>query len=348
MHSLLMLALAAGTAQAAEVSVAAKGHAMNPQFSRDGSHVAFEVNDMGGQVTLFVSKLSGGNPVGTPTKVSLPGSSSSFGGGGSVAAAPAWHPDGPLIFEGSNAGGTMRLYFWQPGGAAASELLSSSQIPGDLSWPSIANNGVSVAFVSDSTGAGDIYVWGRDSNSIEKVSASPFSEMAPRWNADGGQIAFSRKNRGAEDLFTVAKEGGTAAPRIGGNGDQSRPIWSGDTIVYFSNERGDDHWDVVTSAGVGNKKTVARDIRLPIRSAPALSPDGKWVAWGSAIPEKAGAIYLTNIGSGQTVSIDTGLVAAGEPSLGTAGGRTYLAFTALPSAGADWRSLHVIDVTGKL
>lgn len=346
MHSLLMLALAAGPAQASEISVADRGHAMNPQFSPDGTQVAFEVNDMSGRVDLYVSRLSGGAPSGPPTKVALPGASSSFGGGGSVASAPNWHPDGALIFEGSNAGGSMRLYFWQPGGAAAAELLSSGQAGGDLSWPSISSDGLTVAFVSDMTGAGDVYIWNRSTNAVEKAVTSPFSEMSPRYNADGSQFAYSRKNNGTEDLFTFS--GGTSSPRIGGNGDQSRPVWSGDTVVYFSNERGDDHWDIGASNGVGKKRTIAKDVRLPMRSTPALSPDGQWVAWGSSIPGKAGAIYITNVGTGETRTIDTGLVATGEPALGGSGGRLFLAFTALPSEGADWRSLHVIDVTGKL
>lgn len=346
MHSLMMLALVAGAAHAAEVSVADRGHAYNPQFSPDGSQVAFEINNMSGKIDLYVAKLQNGNPLGTPAKVALPGASSSFGGGGSVASAPNWHPDGALIFEGSNAGGTMRLYFWQPGGAAAAEMLSAGQAGGDLSWPAISSDGQSVAFVSDQTGAGDVYIWNRATNAVNKTVASPFSEMSPRFDEDGGQFAYSRKNNGTEDLFTHA--GTKSTPRIGGNGDQSRPVWSGGTIVYFTNERGDDHWDIGTSSGPGNKQVIAKDVRLPMRATPALSPDGRYVAWGSNINEKAGSIYVTPVSGGSTVKIDTGLVATGEPAIASAGGRTYLAFTALPKAGADWRTLHVIDITGKL
>lgn len=346
MHSLLIAALAAGPAQAAEVSVADRGHAMNPQFSPDGTQVAFEINNMSGKVALYVAKLSGSDPVGAPARVGLPGASSSFGSGGSVAAAPNWHPDGALIFEGSNAGGTMRLYFWQPGGAASAELLSSGQVSGDLSWPSISTDGQSVAFVSDQSGAGDVYIWNRSTNAVEMTVGSPFSEMAPRFNSDGSRFAYSRKNRGTEDIFTHT--GASSTPLVGGNGDQSRPVWSGSTVVFFTNERGDDHWDIATSTGPGNKAVIARDVRLPMRSTPALSPDGRWVAWGSNINEKASAIFVTSVDGGNTISIDTGLVATGEPAMATAGGRTYLAFTALPSEGADWRQLHVIDITGKL
>jgi Tol biopolymer transport system component len=347
MNLLLSFVLAqALPAQAAGVSVAAKGHAYNPAWSADGHHIAFELNQYEGNVDLYVVNLQNGTPVGTPGKVALPGASSSFASGGSVAGAPSWHPQGPLIFEGSNAGGTTRLYFWQPGGGAAAELLSTQQISGDLSWPTIANDGNTVAFVSDVTGKGDLYLWDRSGNVITKAVSSPFSEMSPRFDDASKRVAFSRRNNGSEDLFVY--ENGGPTPRTGGSGDQSRPVWSGDKIVFFSNERGDDHWDVAVSAGVGDKQVIARDVRLPLRATPALSPDGQWVAWGASKPEDANAIHVTRLDGSKTIKVDTGLVATGEPALTTVDGRTFLAFTALPKDGADWRQLHVIDITGKL
>jgi len=343
----LTLALAlGGPAEAAEVSVTQRGHASNPVWSPGGDWLAFEVNDFSGSISMYVAKVQGANPVGTASKVSLPGGSSQFGASGSIAAAPAWHPDGMVIFEGSNAGGATRLYFWQPGGAAATELLSVGQAPGDLSWPSFAPNGMRLSFVSDHTGNGDIYAWDRASNKVEKLASSNFSEMAPRYKSDSTTLAYSRKNQGGEDLFMMSN--GQSVPRIGGNGDQSRPVWTGESIVYFSNERGEEHWDIVMSAGVGKKLVIARDVRLPIRAAPALSPDGKWVAFGYSDPEKADKIGLVKTdGSGTSANVDTGKVAAGEPCIVESGGRMYLAYTALPSEGADWRKLHIMDVTGK-
>ena len=336
-----------GAAEAAEVSVTEKGHASNPAWSKDGQQLAFEVNDFGGNISMYVVKIANGNPTGTPTKVKLPGGGSQFGGSGSVVAAPSWHPEGMLIFEGSNSGSASRLYFWQPGGAAASELLSMSQVPGDLSWPAVAPDGMSVAFVSDSSGSGDIFSWNRASNAVDKLATSPFSEMAPRFKADGKTLAFSRKNQGGEDIFMMAN--GQSVPRVGGNGDQTRPVWAGESVVYFSNERGEDHWDIAVSAGVGKKTIVARDVRLPIRSTPAVSPDGQWVAFGYADPEKADKIGVVKIDGSGAKTIDTGgLVAVGEPAIVSAGGRLFLAFTALPSEGASWRTLHIMDITGKL
>ena len=343
MSMLLSLILTAG---AAEVSVSGEGHASNPSWSPGGDWLAFEVNNYGANIDLYLVEVSNGNPLNTPQKINIPGSSSSFSSGGSVVAAPSWHPRGIVIFEGSNAGNDNRLYQQTPEGAAAGQLLTSGQISGDLSWPAVSTDGKHVAFVSDASGAGDIYYWDRASNQVVQAVSSPYSEMAPSYNADGSMMVYSRKNRGSQDLFTW--NGSESTPLVGGNGDQTRPTWAGDSVLFFSNERGDEHWDIVVSSGVGQKKTIARDVRLPQRATPALSPDGRWVAYGVENPENSGNIMFTRTDGSATVSLATGVVACGEPSLVNAGDRIYLAYTALPSEGADWRQLHIADVTSLL
>ena len=334
------------SAHATEVSASQEGHASNPSWSPSGEWLAFEVNNYSGNIELFLVNVQNGNPLGMPQKVNIPGSSSSFSSGGSVVAAPNWHPRGIVIFEGSNAGNGNRLYQQTPEGAAAGQLLTSGQISGDLSWPAISNDGKHVAFVSDISGSGDIYYWDRASNQVVQAVSSPYSEMAPRYNADGSQMVYSRKNRGSQDLFTW--DGSQSIPLVGGNGDQTRPVWAGDSVLFFSNERGDDNWDIVVSTGVGQKQTIARNVRLPQRATPAISPDGRWVAYGVEEPEKSGNIMFTRVDGSSTVALPTDVIACGEPALIEASGRIFLAFTALPSEGADWRQLHIEDVTSLL
>jgi len=340
--TLLALALS-HQANAAEVSLTERGHAYNPSWSPDGQWLAFELNRFEGSVDLFVVKVQNGNPMGAPQKVTVPGAGSNFSSGGTIAAAPNWHPQGQLIFEGSNAGGTNRLYFWAPGGQKASELLNTTQIKGDLSWPAVSPDGKLLAFVSDATGQGDLYTWNRSTNQVSQALTSTFSEMAPRYSKDGSKVAYSRKNLGGEDLFIL--QGTQSVPRIGGNGDQTRPAWIGDSVVFFSNERGEDHWDIATSAAPGDKRVLAKDVRLPLRATPAVSPDGQWIVYGVSDPEKAHFIMLTAVDGSRTIQIETDKVAAGEPAMVEAGGRMYVAFTALPAASADWRALHVMDIT---
>ena len=178
------------------------------------------------------------------------------------------------------------------------------------------------------------------------LQETPLTESSPGVKADNQTLACSRKNRGGEYLFLW--DGGCPTPRVGGNGDQSRPAWAGNSVVFFSNERGDEHWDIAVSRGTGDKMTLARDVRLPMRASPALTADGTWVAYALEDAVKGDSIWLTKVDGSATVEVKTSFEACGEPSLVRANGRVFLAYTALPAEGADWRSLHVVDITNKL
>jgi Tol biopolymer transport system component len=345
--ALLAAILAGSDARATTVDAGAPGHAYNPTWSPDGKRLAFELDPYEGSVDLYVVAVDGTQATGAPRRIGLPGSTSAFSTQASVAASPAWHPGGQLLFEGSNAGGAMRLYYWAPDRPQAVELLSVSKAAGDLSWPAVSSDGKKVAFVSDVTGNGDLYLWTQATNEIAIVVASTFSEMAPRFEPSSGRIAYTRKNLGGEDLF-VADAAGASSAWAGGNGDQTRPVWAGGSLVYFTNERGADHWDIAVASGPKNKRIVARDVRLPLRAPPALSPDGKWVAYGLADPKSANRIALAMLDGSRATEVTTDRVACGEPAIGRSGDKLVLAFTALPHDGADWRQLELVDVTAQL
>ena len=335
----------AAVALAAEVSWLGGGHASNPQWSPDGSWLAFEVNNNSDRVDLYVVKVTTGQP-GLAQKVTIPGSTSSFNGGGNYAANPNWHPKGPVVFEAANAGGLTRLYYLQPGGSSPAELLSLPQAPGNLSWPSLSPDGATLAFTSSASGVGDIYLFSQAQNKVSLAFASGFPENAPRFSPDGKSLVFSRKSGGTEELFAWTT--GTTAPvsLVGGSGDQTRPRYVGDEVVYFTNERGNDHWDIaVVGVAPGSvRRVVARDIRLPLRSAPQLTPDGRSVIYGTMNAKEDSALFVARLdGSGGT-KIETGMRAVGDPSVVTSGGRSWISFTGLPSTEAAWRQLHVIEM----
>jgi hypothetical protein len=125
-------------------------------------------------------------------------------------------------------------------------------------------------------------------------------------------------------------------------------VWAGDSLVYFTNERGADHWDIAVTTGPKTKRIVARDVRLPLRASPAITPDGKWVAFGVEDPKRANRILFAAIDGTRTVEVATDLVACGEPAVGRSGDKLVLAYTALPHVGADWRQLQLVDVTATL
>jgi Tol biopolymer transport system component len=337
------------SASAAEVTWVGGGHAGNPQWSPDGSWLAFEVNNNADKVDLYVVKVSNGNPS-APQKVVIPGGSSNFSAGGAYAANPNWHPRGPVLFEAANPGGATRIYFLSPGGSSPAEYLNITQAPGNLAWPTLSPDGATLAFTSSASGMGDIYTFSQSTNKVAITLKTDTPENAPRFSPDGKTIVHSKKNHGTEDVFSWTF-GATAQTAVkGGNGDQSRPRYARSEIVYFTNERGDDRWDIAaipTTQGA-ERRILAQDIRLPLRSQPAVTPDGGAVLYTSSAPAKDSSVYVVKLDGSGTKEIKTGLSAVGDPAIVTANGRTFLAFTALPNSGSDWRQLHVVDVTGQL
>lgn len=334
-------------AAAGPVTFDGEGHAYHPIWSVDGKYLAFEVNRYAGDVDLYIAAVSG-DVAKSGIRVSLPGGANPFAGSGQVVVNPVWHKDGYAVFEGSNQGGQFRIYYRAGAGGAAAELIPTTEIPGDLTFPTVSADGKSMAFVSDQTGAGDIRIRDTQTGKLSQVTATPVAEMFPLFDSSATKLMFTRKNNGAEDVYELAIGAGTETQLASGNGDQTRPVYAADgRVVFYDGSRGEDHWDVV-SVLKGAKTTLARDVRLPLRARPALSPDGKWVAFAFADPTKSDKVVVARVDGTKTVEITTSFTACGEPAIGTQGGRLLLAYTALPSSGSDWRFLYVQDVTDKL
>jgi Tol biopolymer transport system component len=335
-------------AAAGQVRFAGEGHAYHPMWSLDGKHIAFEVNRYAGDVDLFVSEVNGAIAK-DAVKVALPGGGNVFGSGQVVVNA-IWHPQGVAVFEGSNQGGQFRLYYHQPGGGAAAEMISAQDIPGDLTFPNVSADGKTLAFIADATGNGDIRTRDTNTGSLSQITTTDHAEMFPQFAADGTKLLFTRKQNNTEDVFTLDLASKSESPVVGGGGDQTRPAYAADgRVVYFDGARGEGAWDVAVVDGPGGaKKMLAKGVRLPLRARPAVSPDGKWVAFAFDDPTKADAVVVARVDGSKSVTIDMGHKACGEPAIGTQGGRVLLAYTALPSSGSDWRFLQVVDITDKL
>jgi len=344
--TLLFLAMSS-LVHADQIMVAAEGHAMNPVWSSDGTKLAFEINSQAGDISLFVADVQSGKSTSSPQQIQLTVQSSSFGGPSNmVTAAPVWHPQqNILFFEGAFKGSSNRLHVYSFAGPTR-QVISEGDLPGDLSWPSLSVDGKQLMFVSDATGYGDVYTLSlQDWKTVTQITDSDFAEMAPRFNSNS-DIIYTRKQDAGEDVYLY--KNGAPSDWVGGAGDQTRPIWSGTSVVFFSSERGGDQWDVVVSTGPKQKKTLAKNVRLPMRSTPALSPDGQWVAYGVEATDTSNQIWVSKLDGSKTVGIKTPHLACGEPSLTKVGDKIYLAYTALPTKGSNWRQLHTMDVTSYL
>ena len=345
----LALMVASASAMAGEVRYASEGHAYNPVWSRDGKFLAFEVNHLAGNTDLFVSEVTGAIAK-DGVKIAIPGASSAYGGNNQVVVNPTWGTQNVVVFEASNPAGQFRLYVYQPGGGAASEMISTAQVAGDLTFPSVSFDGRQIAFIADATGAGDIRVLARTANTLSQLTQTSAPEVFPTFSLDAQKVAFSRKTNSTEDLFEQVITTKAETTMAGGGGDQVRGIYNPQgNLIYFDDARGDAIWDIaVIDAPGATKRTVAKGVRLPLRGRPAVSPDGQWVAFTYYDPAKNTKVLLARVDGSRTVEIGTSFTACGEPALTYQNGRMLLAFTALPSSNSDWRFLQVEDITAKI
>ena len=186
------------------------------------------------------------------------------------------------------AGGALNLY---------SELLwfdrSGKQIgeigaPGDYLTPTLSPNGrrLAVAVFSPGTDASNIWVYDLAGGTRTRLTFSSHSTMRPAWSPDGKTIVFSSMAGGQPHLYEKAANGaGVTLPLVHDNASEDLATVSanGRYLVYdrLAAQRGS-HTEIWAMPLFGNRKPFPV-VRSPQFGAnqPALSPDGKWLAYVS-------------------------------------------------------------------
>ena len=95
------------------------------------------------------------------------------------------------------------------GGGTAALLVSHAA---NEARPFFSPDGRRLAFVSNRTGNGDIYVLTLDTGDLRRVTFDDFNDQLDGWSRDGRWLYFSSTSRdiaGMNDLFRVSPEGGT-------------------------------------------------------------------------------------------------------------------------------------------
>ncbi|MEC7984256.1 MAG: hypothetical protein VX278_03775 [Myxococcota bacterium] len=318
-----------------------RGHASNPVWSKDGRKIAFEINDYAEKIDLFVAEWSD-DKLQNHRHLTASVSSSTFSESDGIAYNPVWHPSGSVVFESRNQNTYNRLLWDSLDPRPPRGLIKVSVLQQNISHTSLSPDGESVLFVSDTTGNGDIYRWILREQKLESIILSEEPELFPQESVSGS-IAYTRKIDGGEDIFV--HNGKESVVWAAGNGDQTRPVWAGETLLFFSNERDHAEWDLLAATAPQEITTIATHVRLPIRSKPAISHDSQWVVYGLEGPEQSTQIWLTKLDGSQTLEITTDHTACGEPSIVERDGKILLAYTALPNAGSSWRKLYWTDIT---
>jgi Tol biopolymer transport system component len=234
----------------------------NPSFSTDGKHIAF-VSERSGSNELWLCDGDGLNPVRL----------TSFGG--PVIGWPAWSPDRRQIAFDSNKIGNYDIYVISVEGGAPRPLTTHSGLDARPRWSS---DGRWIYFQSDRGGTTDIWKMpaggGRSPVQVtENGGHSPFVSV-------DGRFVYYSKGRGS--VWRVPAQGGEETlvfedvpPSIASDWFHWVPAENG---IYFVDQESN-KWSVkLVPFGAGRAKHVF-DVERPAGSAPAISPDGRWLLY---------------------------------------------------------------------
>ncbi len=215
---------------------------------------------------------------------------------------------GTLLYRGSGAGAGLLTVAWLDGTGKAQPLLAK---PGAYRRPSLSPDGQRLALeVSDGSGTAVwVYDWPRDT--MTRVTF-PGSAEAPIWSPDGRYLAFRTVGAG----MTVIRADGAGQPQPVTQSRNGQYPWSftpdGKRLAFVESSAGtaNDLWTVPLESGGaglrGGKPEVF--LRTPAdERAPAISPDGRWMAYRSdesgtaevyvrAFPDTGGKWQISNSG----------------------------------------------------
>jgi len=146
-----------------------------------------------------------------------------------------------------------------------------------------SRDGRRIAFISDRTGARQIWLGDSDGQNAHPLKIAPAGVISFDWSPDGKQFVFYTRAGPDLDIYVVSVDGGVARRLTGEGADDLRPRWSpdGQFVYYESNRSGD--WQIWRVRPDGSQpERVTRNGGLAAR----LSADGRYVyyAKGLTIP----------------------------------------------------------------
>jgi Tol biopolymer transport system component/DNA-binding winged helix-turn-helix (wHTH) protein len=181
--------------------------------------------------------------------------------------------------------------------------------------PALSPQGDAIAFVSDRTGALEIYVRALDGSSAESpLTTDGGQNVQPAWSPDGSRLAYHSNRQGG--IWVLPSRGGTPK-QVAETG--SKPAWSPDGLrLAFQS---DEHTDVSpTGFGAQSGSTIwmvdadGRHLRQLTRNghpagghaAPAWSSDGRYLAFTVFEAGASNGVWILTLETGATSLLEAG------------------------------------------
>lgn len=180
------------------------------------------------------------------------------------------------------------LYTMPFSGGSATPLTQGMAFDGQ---PRFSPDGQTVVFVSDRSGGDGIWTISVDgADTVRITSGENSAYQSPEWTPDGDYIVATRQNPGQGKLWMYHRRGGSGVQLIedpanarttgAAFGDDDRYIWYGRrTGTWVYNSPGRDYQLWVYDRETGEQSS--RSGRYGGAFRPTLSPDGRWLVYGS-------------------------------------------------------------------
>jgi Tol biopolymer transport system component len=176
--------------------------------------------------------------------------------------------------------------------------------------PRFSPDGKTIAYVTDLSGDENVHLMDADGGNQRALSKGDGSNfMSPEWTPDGDYVVVSRAAplRGLEKLWLYHKDGGTGLEMTPGSGRirmMGASFGPDPRYVWYAQRSGAWSYNAIFpqyQLGVYDRETGTRtnmSSRFGSAIRPAVSPDGKWITYGTREDAETG-IVLRELSTGE-------------------------------------------------
>jgi hypothetical protein len=225
-----------------------------------------------------------------------------------------WSPDGLSIVFTSNRGGPNAIYRMNV------DTGESSIIPlaGPGNWPDWSPDGNTIVYRRLPANGDGLFAVPAGGGPAVQLLDRDGRQVA--WSPDGSAIAFARNsNREIWVMDAVGEmQGGASHPVTTAGVRNMYPHWGRDALIYFvTSGRADDTTSAIFRAdpALGEPSVVrVTPIEGVGNNSPAVSPDGRTLAFGSDVPVAGRELVLQDLRTGEhtIVQFDTPSLGVGD------------------------------------
>jgi Tol biopolymer transport system component len=182
------------------------------------------------------------------------------------------------------------------------DLLAPADVKVTDKSPAISPDGQQIVFESSRGGGTSLWIAPLSYDAVPVQLTSGATDAHPVWTPDGKAIVFDRATGAHVDLYRLTLADHHLEQLTSAPGDEVTPAVAADgTIYYCARSEHEAHLERRTPDG-----TVTRLTAGPADTAPALSPDGNWLAFSRPVEHHGtldGELWLYELASGRAAPL---------------------------------------------